>query len=124
MTQQQVEVPSTVVLPPQTALQLGGQSLSQITTALGAQPLMLTVVLLNMVFAAVGGYFLLQLEKYRAANLTALIQLVQACVLETTPLASEENKKARELETLIEQNKQEMQQNKEEIDRLRQGEPK
>lgn len=86
MSQQNIEMPSTVVLPPQTALQLGGQSLSQVTAALGAQPLMLTVVLLNMVFVSIGGYFLLRLESYRAANLTALISLVQSCVLETAPL--------------------------------------
>jgi ABC-type transport system involved in cytochrome bd biosynthesis fused ATPase/permease subunit len=88
----QTEIPSTVILPPATALQLGGQSLHQITAALGAQPLMLTVVLLNLVFAGVGGYFLLRLEAYRAANLTALIELVRSCVLETAPLGANREK--------------------------------
>jgi hypothetical protein len=82
------EIPATVVLPAQTALQLGGQSLSQITGALGTQPIMLVVVLLNVVFASIGGFFLLRLEEYRAANLTALIDLMRSCVLETAPLAS------------------------------------
>jgi len=88
----QTEIPSTVILPPATALQIGGQSLHQITAALGAQPLMLTVVLLNVVFAGVGGYFLLQLEKYRAENLQALIELVRSCVLETAPLGANREK--------------------------------
>ena len=92
MPDQPTEIPTTVVLPPQTALQLGGQSLHQITAALGAQPLMLTVVLLNVVFASVGGYFLLQLEKYRAENLQALIELVRSCVLETAPLGANREK--------------------------------
>jgi hypothetical protein len=81
------EIPTTVVLPPQTSLQLGAQSLGHVTSALGAQPIMLVVVLLNVVFASIGGYFLLQLEKYRATNLTALIDLMRSCVLETAPLS-------------------------------------
>ena len=102
-------MPATVVLPPQTALQLGGQSLNSITAALGAQPLMLTVVLLNIVFASIGGYFLLQLEKYRATNLTALIDIMRSCILETAPLASG----ARD-------NNDEMNDIRRELDRLRQ----
>lgn len=100
MADGQTEIPATVVLPPQTALQLGGQSLHQVTAALGAQPLMLTVVLLNLVFAGVGGYFLLQLERYRAANLTALIELVRSCVLETAPLGAN-NERIQELERSV-----------------------
>jgi len=88
----QTEIPSTVILPPSTALQLGGQSLHQITAALGAQPLMLTVVLLNLMFAGVGGFFLLKLESYRAQNLTAIIELVRSCVLETAPLGANREK--------------------------------
>jgi hypothetical protein len=64
-----------------TALQLGGQSLQHITTALGAQPLLLVMVLLNIVFASVGGVFLLRLEEYRAANTIALIGLMKECIL-------------------------------------------
>ena len=92
MATPQTEIPSTVILPPSTALQLGGQSLHQITAALGAQPLMLTVVLLNLMFAGVGGFFLLKLESYRAQNLTAIIELVRSCVLETAPLGANREK--------------------------------
>jgi hypothetical protein len=99
------EIPTTVVLPPQTALQLGGQSLNTITAALGAQPIMLVVVLLNVVFASIGGFFLLRLEQYRAANLTAIIEIVRSCILETAPLKAEQGETVERL--------------REEVDRLR-----
>lgn len=82
----------TVVLPASTPLQLGGQSLAHVTAALGAQPVILAVILLNIVFASIGGYFLLALEKYRAANVTGLIDLMRACVLETAPLGDNREK--------------------------------
>jgi uncharacterized protein HemX len=100
-------------------MQLGGQSLGHVTAALGAQPVMLTVVLLNIVFACIGGYFLLQLETFRASNTAALIDLMRACILQTSPVASEEARRAKELETLIEANRAEMERNKTEIERLR-----
>jgi len=118
------EQPATVIVqPPSSTLQLGAQSLGQITSALSAQPIMLVVVLLNVVFACIGGYFLLKLESYRATNLTAMIDLMRACVLQTSPIAGEEAKKARELEALIEANKVEMERNKQEIERLRKATP-
>ena len=83
-------IPTTVVLPPQTALQLGGESLHSITSALGTQPLLLVIVLLNIVFAVVGGYFLLQLEKYRADNLSKMIDVIKYCVSETVPVKPRE----------------------------------
>jgi uncharacterized protein HemX len=114
------EAPTTVVVQPaSTALQLGAQSLGQVTSALGAQPIMLTVVLLNVVFACIAGYFLLQLETFRAQNLASMIDLMRECIVNTTPVASQESKKAAELEALIESNKAEMQRNKNEIERLR-----
>jgi hypothetical protein len=101
------EKPQTVILPPQTAIQLGAESLNQITASLGAQPLMLVVILLNIVFASIGGYFLLQLEKYRANNLTALIDLMRSCVLETAPLSRDANKDVDELRRELDQMRQE-----------------
>lgn len=118
------ETPQTVIVqPPATAFQLGGESLRAVTASLGAQPVMLTVVLLNVVFACIGGYFLLKLESYRAENLTALIALMRECIVNTTPVASEEAKKAKELEALIEANKAEMDRNRAEIERLRKPMP-
>ena len=86
------ELPGTIVLPPQTALQLGGQSLSQVTSALGAQPLLLVIVLLNIVFASIGGFFLLRLEEYRAGNLKDVLEIMRACVLQTAPLGANREK--------------------------------
>lgn len=117
------EIPGTVVLPPQTALQLGAGSLNQVTAALGTQPLLLVIVLLNMTFAGLAGYFMLQLEGYRAENLSAIIGLVRECVLNTAPLASTEAKAVKELEELINSNKGEMERNRLEIERLRGGTP-
>jgi hypothetical protein len=84
------EIPTTVVLPPQTSLQLGAQSLGHVTAALGAQPLLLVIVLLNMTFAGIAGYFMLSLEKYRAANTTQLIGLMESCILYTAPTRHQE----------------------------------
>jgi len=74
-----------------------------------------------MTFAGVAGYFMLQLESYRAENLSAIIGLVRECVLNTAPLASTEAKAAKELEALISSNKDEMERNRLEIERLRGG---
>jgi hypothetical protein len=43
---------------------------------------------LNIVFASIGGFFLLRLEEYRASNTTALIDLMRACILQTAPLGA------------------------------------
>ena len=102
MANGQAEVPAMVVLPPQTALQLGGQGLNTVAAALGAQPLLLVIVLLNIVFASIGGYFLLQLERYRASNTTALIELMRACILQTAPLGAN-NERIKELESSVDQ---------------------
>lgn len=54
--------------------------------ALRTSPVLLLIVLLNMVFATVGGYYLLQVEAYRAADRQALAGLLEKCIVHTVPI--------------------------------------
>lgn len=49
-------------------------------------PVLLLIVLLNIAFAGVGGFYLLQVEAYRAADRQALASLLTKCLTETVPI--------------------------------------
>ena len=60
--------------------------------SLGAQPVLLLIVLINVVFAGIGGYFLSQLEKTRASLMATTLEIVRSCVLETAPVLPEKDR--------------------------------
>jgi hypothetical protein len=73
--------------PPQTIVQAGGKVAEGIVAGLGGTPSLLFLVILNTAMILVAGYYLLTVEQFRAQDRTALIALIQACILETQPLS-------------------------------------
>lgn len=57
-----------------------------VVEALRASPVLLLIVLLNGFFVAAAGYYLLQVEAYRAADRSALISLLDRCASQTVPM--------------------------------------
>jgi len=49
-------------------------------------PVLLLIVLLNMAFAGVGGWYLLAVEGYRAEDRKELAQLLTKCIAESVPV--------------------------------------
>jgi hypothetical protein len=73
-----------VILSPPTSggvVALGGD----VVGALKTSPVLLLIVLLNMAFAGVGGYYLLQVEAYRAQERAALSSLLEKCLTQSVP---------------------------------------
>jgi predicted permease len=81
---------STVIMShPPGAIQAGIAVAHDAVGSLGAQPVLLLIVIINIVFIAVGGFFLSQLEHTRSGLMMATLDIVRACVLETSPLERE-----------------------------------
>lgn len=57
-----------------------------VVDALKTSPVLLLIVLLNGIFAACAGYYLLQVEHYRADDRKALFELLQQCTMRTVPV--------------------------------------
>ena len=96
--------PPTVILPhPQSAIQAGIAVAHDAVGSLGAQPVLLLIVVINVVFLLVGGYFLSQLETTRSHLMTDTLAIVRACVLETAPLGANAERIRKLEEALIEE---------------------
>ena len=59
---------------------------SGVLDALRTSPVLLLIVLLNMAFCGMGGYYLLQVEAYRAQDRAALSGLLSRCLTEAVPV--------------------------------------
>jgi hypothetical protein len=57
-----------------------------VVDAFKTSPVLLLIVLLNGIFACAAGYYLLQVEHYRADDRKALFELLQQCTMRTVPL--------------------------------------
>src|SRR5262245_17503411 len=74
---------------PQVVVQPSSGVAGVATTAIDAlktSPTLLLIVLRNMVFAACGTWFLINLENHRAHDRSLLIGMIEKCILQTTPL--------------------------------------
>ena len=66
--------------PPQTLIGASGKVADNVVTTLGAEPLMLVVVLLNAAFLGAGSYYLASLEGYRHAERLKSISAFDRCI--------------------------------------------
>jgi hypothetical protein len=73
---------------PQGAIQAGIAVAHDAVGSLGAQPVLLLIVVINVVFLLVGGFFLSQLETTRSSLMIATLDIVRSCVLDTAPLGA------------------------------------
>lgn len=72
----------TIISPhPPGALQAGIAVAHDAVGSLGAQPVLLLIVIINIVFLAVGGFFLSQLEATRSNLMLTTLDIVKTCVL-------------------------------------------
>ena len=79
----------TVILShPAGAIQAGIAVAHDAVGSLGAQPVLLLIVVINVVFLLVGGFFLSQLETTRSQLMLSTLEIVRACVLDTAPLST------------------------------------
>jgi len=77
----QPQAPSTVILPhPQSSLQAGIAVAHDAVGSLGAQPVLLLLVIVNIVFITAAGFFLSKLENTRASLTIATLDIVKTCV--------------------------------------------
>jgi hypothetical protein len=53
---------------------------AQAIGALGGAPVLLVLVLINGCFVGAGGYYLLQVEQYRAKDREAIVGVVDKCI--------------------------------------------
>jgi hypothetical protein len=78
--------PPTVILPhPQSSLQAGIAVAHDAIGSLGAQPVLLLIVVINVVFIAVGGFFLSKLEATRGSLMLSTLDIVKTCVVMGAP---------------------------------------
>ena len=100
----QAPAPQTVILPhPQSAIQAGIAVAHDAVGSLGAQPVLLLIVIINIVFIAVGGFFLAKLEGTRSSLMLSTLEIIRACVLETAPLGANAQRIQKLEEALIEE---------------------
>jgi hypothetical protein len=57
-----------------------------VVDALKGAPMLLLLALINASFIATGGYYLLQVEHYRADDRKALASLLEKCLTQSVPL--------------------------------------
>jgi hypothetical protein len=75
--------PQTVILPhPQSAINAGIAVAHDAIGSLGAQPVLLLIVVINVVFIAVGGFFLSKLEATRGSLMLSTLDIVKTCVVQ------------------------------------------
>jgi uncharacterized BrkB/YihY/UPF0761 family membrane protein len=72
-------VASTVILSDPGTVQLMRTVASDTIGALGAQPVLLLIVILNMIFIGSGAYFFVQLEHFRHSERLQIISLLAQC---------------------------------------------
>jgi hypothetical protein len=78
--------PPTVILPhPQSSLQAGIAVAHDAVGSLGAQPVLLLIVLLNIVFIVAAAYFLATLEASRGTLVMSTLDIVKTCVVKGAP---------------------------------------
>ena len=77
-----------ILAHPPGAIQAGIAVAHDAVGSLGAQPVMLLIVIINIVFIAVGGFFLSQLESTRSHLMLSTLEIIRSCVLETAPLGA------------------------------------
>jgi len=84
------EIPTTVVPhsqpQPQTIIQAGGRVAENLVSGFQGSPQLLLIVTLNVAMILTGGYYMLRQDEQRNAVVKDVIDLVRACVLETSPL--------------------------------------
>jgi hypothetical protein len=81
--------PQTVLLShPPGAIQAGIAVAHDAVGSLGAQPVLLLIVVINIAFIAIGGFFLAQLESTRSSLMLSTLEIIRSCVLETAPLGA------------------------------------
>jgi len=97
--------PSQTVLlaSPPGAIQAGIAVAHDAVGSLGAQPVLLLIVIINIVFIAVGGFFLSKLEATRSGLMMSTLDIIRACVLETAPLGANAQRIQKLEEALIEE---------------------
>lgn len=94
----------TVLLShPPGALQAGIAVAHDAVGSLGAQPVLLLIVIINIVFIAVGGFFLAKLETTRSGLMIATLEIIKSCVLDTAPLGANSDRIRKLEEALIEE---------------------
>jgi hypothetical protein len=67
------------------AIQAGIAVAHDAVGSLGAQPVLLLIVIINIVFLLVGGFFLTRLEATRSGLMLSTLDIVKTCVLATAP---------------------------------------
>lgn len=73
----------TVILShPPGAVQAGIAVAHDAVGSLGAQPVLLLLVIINIVFIGAAGFFLSKLESTRSALMLSTLDIVKSCVLE------------------------------------------
>jgi predicted permease len=85
---------------PPGAIQAGIAVAHDAVGSLGAQPVLLLIVIINIVFIAVGGFFLTKLEATRSGLMIATLDIVRSCVLDTAPLGAN-SERIRKLEDAL-----------------------
>jgi len=94
----------TVLLAsPPGAIQAGIAVAHDAVGSLGAQPVLLLIVVINIAFIAIGGFFLAQLESTRSSLMLSTLEIIRACVLETAPLGANAQRIQKLEEALIEE---------------------
>ncbi|MEK1930344.1 MAG: hypothetical protein AAAC47_11275 [Pararhizobium sp.] len=94
----------TVLLShPPGAIQAGIAVAHDAVGSLGAQPVLLLIVVINIAFIAIGGFFLAQLESTRSSLMMSTLDIIRACVLETAPLGANAQRIQALEEALIEE---------------------
>jgi hypothetical protein len=72
------------------AVQVAGDTARDTIGALGAQPVLLLIVILNMIFIGAGAYFFVQLEHFRHAERSQIITLLARCEAPDRPVQRRE----------------------------------
>lgn len=94
---------NTILLShPPGAIQAGIAVAHDAVGSLGAQPVLLLIVIINIVFIAVGGFFLTKLETTRSSLMLSTLDIIRSCVLETAPLGANAERIKKLEEALIE----------------------
>jgi len=105
MSEQGAPQPTVILGSHPGAIQAGIAVAHDAVGSLGAQPVLLLIVIINIVFIAVGGFFLAKLEGTRSSLMISTLEIIRACVLETAPLGANASRIQRLEEALIEEQK-------------------
>jgi hypothetical protein len=78
--------PSGVIVVPQQHAGIVSSLSSGMFDAFKTSPVLLLIVILNMTFAGVAGYYLLKVEEYRAKDRESMSVLLSKCLTESVPV--------------------------------------